>query len=90
MLTGKEGMGYGDFKLLAALGAWLGWAGDPAHHPDGLRSSGCASICRAASFLAMTRTINIRSGPFLAGGGLIVMFVGADPLLAWAGISFTR
>ena len=28
-------------------------------------------------------------GPFLAGGGLLVMFVGTDPLLAWAGISFT-
>jgi leader peptidase (prepilin peptidase) / N-methyltransferase len=84
LVTGKEGMGYGDFKLLAALGAWLG---APAILPIVLM----ASIIGAAVGLVMKATASLREGryvpfgPFLAGGGLVVMMVGAPTALGWIG-----
>jgi leader peptidase (prepilin peptidase)/N-methyltransferase len=84
LTTGKEGMGYGDFKLLAALGAWLGWQ---AILPIVLM----ASVIGAAVGLVMKATGSLREGrfvpfgPFLAGGGLVVMLVGLPTVLGWIG-----
>jgi len=84
LTTGKEGMGYGDFKLLAALGAWLGWQ---AILPIVLM----ASILGAAVGLVMKATGSLREGrfvpfgPFLAGGGLVVMLAGLPRALGWIG-----
>jgi leader peptidase (prepilin peptidase)/N-methyltransferase len=84
LTTGKEGMGYGDFKLLAALGAWLGWQ---AILPIVLM----ASVIGAAVGLVMKATGSLREGrfvpfgPFLIGGGLVVMLVGLPEVLGWIG-----
>jgi leader peptidase (prepilin peptidase) / N-methyltransferase len=84
LTTGKEGMGYGDFKLLAALGAWLGWQ---AILPIVLM----ASVLGAIIGLVMKATGSLREGrfvpfgPFLAGGGLVVMLVGLPRVLGWIG-----
>lgn len=78
-ITGKEGMGLGDAKLLAALGAWFGWTALP-----GIVL--VASLAGAATGLALLATRRIARGqplpfgPFLAGAGLIVLFV---PDTAW-------
>ena len=82
--TGKEGMGYGDFKLLAALGAWLGWQ---ALLPIVLLASGIGAVVG----LAMKAMGGLREGgyvpfgPFLAGGGLAVMLIGLPRVLALMG-----
>lgn len=84
LTTGKEGMGYGDFKLLAAIGAWLGWQ---ALLPVLLM----ASVIGALVGVAMKVTGGLREGryvpfgPFLAGGALVAIFVGTDTLLAVLG-----
>ena len=84
LATGKEGMGYGDFKLLAALGAWLGWK---AILPIVL----LASVLGALIGLGMKATGSLREGrfvpfgPFLAGGGLVVMLAGLPRALGWIG-----
>jgi leader peptidase (prepilin peptidase)/N-methyltransferase len=84
LATGKDGMGYGDFKLLAALGAWLGWQ---AVLPIVLT----ASVFGAAVGLLMKATGSLREGrfvpfgPFLAGGGLAVMLIGLPTVLEWMG-----
>jgi leader peptidase (prepilin peptidase) / N-methyltransferase len=84
LLTGKEGMGYGDFKLLAALGAWLGWQ---ALIPIVL----LASVIGAMVGIAMKLNSTLREGryvpfgPFLAGGGLAVLLVGLAPILQFMG-----
>jgi leader peptidase (prepilin peptidase)/N-methyltransferase len=84
LATGKDGMGYGDFKLLAALGAWLGWQ---AILPIVLM----ASMIGAVVGLAMKATGSLREGrfvpfgPFLAGGGLVVMLAGLPTVLGWIG-----
>lgn len=82
--TGKEGMGFGDFKLLAALGAWLGWH---AILPIVLM----ASVIGAVVGIAMKLTSGLRQGgyvpfgPFLAGGGVVVILAGTDRVLGWIG-----
>lgn len=82
--TGKEGMGFGDFKLLAALGAWMGWQ---ALLPIVLLASGIGAVVG----LAMKAMGGLREGgyvpfgPFLVGGGLAVMLVGLPRVLALMG-----
>lgn len=73
--TGKEGMGYGDFKLLAALGAWLGWQMLPLII---LLSSLVGAVIGIILIVALKhgRNIPIPFGPYLAGGGLIALFWG--------------
>lgn len=75
LTTGKEGMGYGDFKLLAALGAWLGWTMLPLII---LLSSLVGAVVGVALiiFAKHRRNIPIPFGPYLAGGGLIALFWG--------------
>ena len=84
LVTGKEGMGHGDFKLLAALGAWLGWQ---AILPIVLM----ASVLGACVGLGMKATGQLREGryvpfgPFLAGGGLVLMLSGTERALSLMG-----
>lgn len=75
LVTGKEGMGYGDFKLLAALGAWLGWQMLPLII---LLSSLVGAMVGITLIVALKhgRNIPIPFGPYLAGGGLIALFWG--------------
>jgi leader peptidase (prepilin peptidase) / N-methyltransferase len=88
VLMKRQGMGGGDLKLLAALGAWLGWQ---AILPIILIAS-IVGLCVNVPRMVLgkhQRHQQYPFGPFLAGAGLIVTFVGTEPLLAWAGISFT-
>ncbi len=84
LATGKEGMGYGDFKLLAALGAWFGMT---MILPIVLG----ASILGAIVGLAMKMRSQLREGryvpfgPFLAGAGVAVLLFGEPRLLRWLG-----
>ncbi|HJW51649.1 MAG TPA: A24 family peptidase [Burkholderiaceae bacterium] len=73
--TGKEGMGYGDFKLLAALGAWMGWK---ALLPVLLLSSIVGAVVGLVliALKRRGRDIPIPFGPYLATAGFIVMIFG--------------
>ena len=75
LATGKEGMGYGDFKLLAALGAWMGWQMLPLII---MLSSMVGAVVGITLIVAAKhgRSIPIPFGPYLAGGGLIALFWG--------------
>ena len=77
ILTKKEGMGYGDFKLLAALGAWFGWK---MLLPIVLFSSGVGAIVGILLIVAAKhgKNVPIPFGPYLAGGGLLALFWGND------------
>lgn len=72
LITGKEGMGYGDFKLLAAIGAWCGWTILPAV----ILFSSLAGAVIGISLIWLTkrdRTIPIPFGPYLAIAGLFML-----------------
>ncbi len=75
LVTGKEGMGYGDFKLLAALGAWLGWQQLPLII---LMSAVVGAIVGIAlmAFRKHERSVPIPFGPYLAAAGWITMLWG--------------
>ncbi len=75
LITGKEGMGYGDFKLLAALGAWLGWQQLPLVI---LLSSLLGAIVGIGLIIVRGRDKNIPIpfGPYLAGAGWIALLWG--------------
>lgn len=77
ILTGKEGMGYGDFKLLAALGAWMGWQ---SLLPIIILSSLVGAIWGVLMILLMGRdkSVPMPFGPYLAGAGFIMLIWGAQ------------
>ena len=75
LVTGKEGMGYGDFKLLAALGAWLGWT----MLPTIILLSSVVGAVVGISLIVFTkhgREKPIPFGPYLAAAGLIALLFG--------------
>ncbi|MGQ7262787.1 prepilin peptidase [Vreelandella sp. V005] len=80
LTTGKEGMGFGDFKLLAALGAWLGWSFLPLIL---ILSAGLGAMVglTAQAFAPRLRGKPLPFGPFLALAGWIALLVG-DELMA--------
>lgn len=81
LATGKDGMGYGDFKLLAAIGAWLGWKMLPVVI---LLSSFVGAIVGISLivFARHGRNVPIPFGPYLVLAGLIALFWG-EPLLQY-------
>jgi leader peptidase (prepilin peptidase)/N-methyltransferase len=85
LITGKEGMGYGDFKLFTALGAWFGWT---ALVPIILM----ASVIGAIVGITMKFSTGLREGgyvpfgPFLAGAGLTAMIFGPQSILRFLGL----
>ena len=89
LITGKEGMGYGDFKLLALFGAWFGWQ---YLVQIVLLSSLVGAVVGISLilFLGRDRQIPIPFGPYLAAAGWITMLWGErinSLYLTWAGLS---
>ena len=84
LTTGKEGMGFGDFKLLAATGAWLGVK---MLLPIVLAASLIGAIVGIAMKLnaALREGRYVPFGPFLAGAALLVMLAGQSRVLVWLG-----
>lgn len=85
LATGKEGMGYGDFKLLAALGAWLGWQMLPAII---LLSSVVGAVVGITLIVATRhgRNVPIPFGPYLAAAGGITLFWGESITRSYLGL----
>ncbi len=87
-MTGKEGMGYGDFKLLALLGAWMGWQALPAI----ILLSSLVGAVVGISLIVFTRRdrhIPIPFGPYLAAAGWIYLLWGTQlnaAYLHWSGM----
>ena len=85
LATGKEGMGYGDFKLLAALGAWLGWQMLPAI----ILLSSVVGAAVGITLIVATRhgrNVPIPFGPYLAAAGGIALFWGAKITQTYLGM----
>ena len=89
LVTGKEGMGYGDFKLLAAIGAWLGWQYLPLTI---LLSAVVGAIVGGAALSLKGRESQtpIPFGPFLAAAGWIAMMWGSEIMDAYLTFSGLR
>jgi len=84
LVAGKEGMGFGDFKLLAALGAWTGWQVLPF---TVLVSAGLGAVIGGVGLALAKRGTDTRIpfGPFLALGGIAAIIWGKQAVVAWAG-----
>ena len=81
LLTGKEGMGYGDFKLLAALGAWVGWQ----HLPIVILLSSVVGAIVGITLMVVNKkdsNLAIPFGPYLAAAGWLTMLYG-DAIASW-------
>ena len=85
LTTGKEGMGYGDFKLLAALGAWLGWEMLPLTI---LLSSMLGAVVGITLIVVIKRgrSVPIPFGPYLAAAGILALFWGKPLTRAYIGL----
>ena len=82
LLTGKEGMGYGDFKLLAALGAWMGWQ----MLPQIILLSSLVGTVIGVSMMVFNkheRGTPIPFGPYLAIAGWIAFIWGTEINQSW-------
>ncbi len=85
LLTGKEGMGYGDFKLLGALGAWLGWQALPLI----VLLSAVVGAVIGIAMIALRghdKNIPIPFGPYLAAAGWIALLYGEQIMSAYLGL----
>ncbi len=84
-LTGKDGMGYGDFKLFAALGAWLGWQ---MLLPIILIAAGTGSVVGLGliALRRQSRSTPIPFGPFLAAGGWLTLMFGRPLVAGYLGL----
>ncbi len=86
LITGKEGMGYGDFKLLAALGAWMGWQMLPVII---VMSAAVGAVSGLAMILfgGHQRQVPIPFGPYLAAAGVVALFWGPQLMSLYLGAS---
>ena len=84
LITGREGMGYGDFKLLAAIGAWLGWQMLPVVV---LLSSVAGALIGIGLIVAarMGREVPMPFGPYLVVAAIVALFWGGPLLDVWLG-----
>jgi leader peptidase (prepilin peptidase) / N-methyltransferase len=89
LITGKEGMGYGDFKLFSAFGAWMGWKALPLVI---ILSAGTGAILGIAMivFRGRDRAAPIPFGPYLAVAGWIAMLYGHELIDGYFRISGLR
>jgi leader peptidase (prepilin peptidase)/N-methyltransferase len=85
LLTGKEGMGYGDFKLLAAIGAFLGWR---MLLPTVLCAAAVGAVVGIVILTVQRkgRGVPIAFGPFLSAAGWIMMMWGRELLQDYLGL----
>ena len=84
LLTGREGMGYGDLKLFALLGAWLGWQALPAVLVLASLAGAVAGVTLVVRGRA-SRGTPLPFGPYLAAAGLVVLYGRDTPAAAWLG-----
>jgi len=89
LLTGKEGMGFGDFKLLAALGAWLGWQ---MLLPIIIGAAGVGALVGIVAILLKARDkgVPMAFGPYLAAAGWLVLMFGPQLVGAYLGLYAPR
>jgi leader peptidase (prepilin peptidase)/N-methyltransferase len=89
LLTGKEGMGYGDFKLLAALGAWLGWQ---MLLPIIIGAAGVGAVVGITATLLKARDkgVPMAFGPYLAAAGWLVLMFGPELVGSYLGLYAPR
>jgi leader peptidase (prepilin peptidase)/N-methyltransferase len=84
ILAKKEGMGYGDFKLLAAIGAWAGWQALPVAI---LVAAGLGAVIGSIALWLSRKGADTRIpfGPYLALGGIVALVWGHAAVVAWVG-----
>ena len=89
LITGKEGMGYGDFKLFAALGAWLGWK---MLLPIILIAAAVGAVVGIAiiAVRGQARSTPIAFGPFLAAAGWLILLFGQELVSGYLGLFSPR